>query len=101
MKVKWRHVMGSIILLINAWWLWTHVDLFYLYQKPGLDFLIQFSNWVLLLQVIYSLIGCYIGINCFAKRLSIKKSLVIEFGFLVLIILTDLFYWEIVAFFTS
>jgi hypothetical protein len=71
---EWNLVIGIIIIIINIYWGFLNVRLFYLYNFTEIVFAFTTPNWVLILNIISGIIGIIIGINVFRNKWSVKKG---------------------------
>lgn len=61
------------------YWLWHNLELAYLYRYSSVLFVIMLPDWLLTLNIIFSLIGIFFGIKIARKQLEIKKGILMNF----------------------
>lgn len=76
-------------MLLNSYWVWHHVRLFYLYHYTDVLFGFMIPDWALALYVFLGLIGIYLGIRILKNTLTIKKGLIINLSIFTLSILIE------------
>ena len=76
-KIRNR-IIGIILIVINMYWFWHNLELAYLYRYSSVLFLIMLPDWLLTLNIIFSLIGIFFGIKITRKQLEIRKGILIN-----------------------
>ena len=69
---------AAILWLINIYWLWHNLQLTYLYYYSSVLFLTMLSDWLLTLNIVFSLIGILVAIKVLRKKIDLKKGTVIN-----------------------
>jgi len=89
-KPYWNLIIGILIILLNLYWIYDNVNLYYLYHYTQIDFFIMIPDWVLLINTILGAIGIFIGARVILQKITIKKAIKIE---LVLILFGGFLDW--------
>src|SRR5690554_7379955 len=74
LKIRNR-IIGIILIVINMYWFWHNLELAYLYRYSSVLFVIMLPDWLLTLNIIFSLIGIFFGIKITRKQLEIRKGI--------------------------
>jgi len=70
---------GILLIMLNTYWIWFHVDLWYSYHYSGMLFLFMYPDWILFLNSIFGLIGVIMGIGILWNKITVKFGLIINF----------------------
>lgn len=73
-----NRIIGIILIVINIYWLWHNLQLTYLYYYSSVLFLTMLSDWLLTLNIVFSLIGILVAIKVLRKKIDLKKGTVIN-----------------------
>jgi len=60
------------------YWFWHNLELAYLYRYSSVLFVIMLPDWLLTLNIIFSLIGIFFGIKITRKQLEIRKGILMN-----------------------
>lgn len=60
------------------YWFWHNLELAYLYRYSSVLFVIMLPDWLLTLNIIFSLIGIFFGIKIARKQLEIRKGILMN-----------------------
>lgn len=77
MKLKklYKEFFGTIQILLSLFWFFHIVQLYFDYPNPNLLFAFRFPNWILVIELILSLINFILGINLVLKKIRFKNEL--------------------------
>ncbi len=67
-------VLGLIQMILSVYWIYEMISLFYKYHYTDILFAFMYPNWVLILNVLLSLINLYFGIKLLNGKIPIKRS---------------------------
>ncbi|WP_323755304.1 hypothetical protein [Roseivirga sp.] len=62
-------IIGTLLLVINIYWLYLFADLYYLYHFTNARFPYMIPDYVLFIHIVISIIGIYLGTKVFLKKL--------------------------------
>ena len=83
-KINWKLITGLIIIVCNLFWIWIHLNLFYLYNYAEILIFMPYPNWILILNSIIGIVGVCLGLSVIRKKIKIKLGILIN----IIIILT-------------
>jgi len=83
-KTYWDLVAGVIIIIINLYWTWFYLHLWYLYHYTDILFLHMFPDWVLYLNSSFGFVGILIGTRLIRKKMKIKSAILTDFLILMI-----------------
>ena len=95
MKLKklYKEFFGTIQILLSLFWFFHIVQLYFDYQNPNLLFAFRFPNWILIIELILSLINFILGINLVLKKIRFKMSYGLFILFIIIGVLLENFYY--------
>lgn len=67
-------VLGLIQMVLSVYWIYEMISLYYKYHYTDILFAFMDPNWVLILNVLLSLINLYFGIKLLNGKIPIKRS---------------------------
>jgi hypothetical protein len=70
-----RISFGIIQIVFSIYWIYHTVELYFLYQNPELLFAFRLPVWVLIIEIILSLLNVIFGINLIRNKINIIKSI--------------------------
>lgn len=70
-----RISIGIIQIILSIYWIYHTVELYFLYQNPHILFAFRLPDWVLITEIILSILNIIFGINLIRNKINIKKSL--------------------------
>ena len=70
-------------MILSVYWIYEMISLFYKYHYTDILFAFMYPNWVLILNVLLSLINLYFGIKLLLNESSIKRSYLTMFILIV------------------
>ena len=82
LKKTYKVIFGVIQILLSLFWIFYLIELYNDYQNPALLYAFRLPNWVLLFELVLSLINIILGLNLVLKKINIKKS----YGYFILIV---------------
>jgi len=74
-------------MVLSAYWIYEMISLYYKYHYTDILFAFMYPNWVLISNVLLSLINLYFGIKLLNRKIPIKQSYL---TMLILIIIVGL-----------
>ena len=74
MKKNINVIFGIIQIILSAFWIYEMALLYYKYHFTNILFAFMYPDWVLILNIILSIISLFFGIKLTMNRISIKKS---------------------------
>lgn len=89
-KDKVNKILALVTMCINALLIFNALNLFYGYNFTSKLYLFMYPNWVLLVNSVLGIIGVFMSIMLYKKKVSIKLFLVITLA-LWLVILSNYF----------
>ena len=88
-----RISFGIIQIVLSIYWVYNTVELYFLYQNPELLFAFRLPIWVLIIEIILSLLNIIFGVNLILNKINIKKSIGLFILFIVIgYLLENLYY---------
>ena len=88
--LKQHKALGILITLGNLFWMWIGLKLLYRYHFSSILSTYYTSNWILIVNTIFSILGIYIGFKVYSKKISIGKALTINIVLLLIGILIQI-----------
>ena len=76
--LKHHKALGILITLGNLFWMWIGLNLLYRYHVTSTLSTYYISDWILIVNTIFSILGIYIGVKVYSKKISISKALTIN-----------------------
>ena len=83
-KITWNLISGLIMIIVNLYWIWHSMHLWYLYHYTDILFVIMYPDWVLYFNSGLGLIGILIGIGIIKVKIKIKLGILIDIAILIL-----------------
>jgi hypothetical protein len=74
MKKNIHILLGLVQTSLSLYWLYHIISLYIAYQNPNIAFLFMYPNWVILSNIIFSVINLYFGIKLINGKISNKRS---------------------------
>lgn len=69
-------ILGLITICINVSLLYFSLDLYYGYNFTNNLYLFMYPNWVVLVNALFGLIGIFMSIMIYIKKVSVKLFLI-------------------------
>ena len=85
--LKQHKALGILITLGNLFWMWIGLNLLYRYHVTSTLSTYYISDWILIVNTIFSILGIYIGVKVYSKKISISKALTMNIVLLLIGIL--------------
>lgn len=85
--LKQSKLIGLLIIIINLFWIWFSLKLFYRYHFTDFHPTFYIPDWILITNAIFAVIGIIIGFKLINRKIGIKQALLTDFT-LILIGLT-------------
>ena len=74
LKKNTNIVLGLIQIVLSAYWIYEMISLYYKYHYTDILFAFMYPNWVLFINVLFSIINIYFGIKLINGKVSSKRS---------------------------
>ena len=91
-KIKRHYIFGIVIILVNAYWMFSNIRLYLRYKNPDLLVNIMTPNWALALNIIFTMIGIGIGIAVISKKWNIRKGILNALALIIISMFTVTFF---------
>ena len=88
-----KKIFGLIQILLSAFWIYQILDLYISYNTPGLLFAFRFPNWVLIEEVVLSIINILFGIGLILDKSTFKVSILVFISSIIIGYLVNNFYY--------
>jgi hypothetical protein len=67
-------VLGVIQILISVYWIYEMISLYYRYHYTDILFTFICADWVLVSNILFSIVNLYFGIKLLNKKILIQRS---------------------------
>ncbi len=67
-------VLGLIQILLSVYWIYEMISLYYKYHYTDILFAFMYPDWVLVFNILLSIVNLYFGIKLMNEKISIKRS---------------------------
>ena len=74
MKNKINAVLGLIQIILSVYWIYEMILLYYKYHYTDILFTFMYPDWVLVSNILLSIVNLYFGMKLLNKKTSIKRS---------------------------
>ena len=74
---KANRIIGLVTVCINSLLLFKSLYLYYLYNFTNILFLFMYPTWVLLVNALLGIIGVYLSILLYKRKIGIKIFLIV------------------------
>lgn len=74
MKNKINAVLGLIQIILSVYWIYEMILLYYKYHYTDILFTFMYPDWVLVSNILLSIVNLYFGMKLLNKKKSIKRS---------------------------
>ncbi|MDG1315262.1 MAG: hypothetical protein P8P29_07050 [Flavobacteriaceae bacterium] len=74
MKNKINAVLGLIQIILSVYWIYEMILLYYKYHYTDILFAFMYPDWVLVSNILLSIVNLYFGMKLLNKKTSIKRS---------------------------
>ncbi len=67
-------VLGLTQILLSIYWIYKMISLYYKYHYTDILFAFMYPDWVLVFNILLSIVNLYFGMKLLNKKTSIKRS---------------------------
>jgi len=67
-------VLGLFQILLSVYWIYEMISLYYKYHYTDILFAFIYPDWVLICNILLSIVNLFFGIKLWNKKISIKRS---------------------------
>lgn len=67
-------VLGLIQVLLSVYWIYEMISLYYKYHYTDILFAFMYPDWVVVFNILLSIVNLYFGIKLLNKKISVKRS---------------------------
>ena len=67
-------VLGLFQILLSVYWIYEMISLYYKYHYTDILFAFMYPDWVLICNILLSIVNLFFGIKLWNKKISIKRS---------------------------
>ena len=89
---KLEVVIGLIIAIISASWIWHFISLYYAYNYTDILFAFMYTTWMLTILTFLSCLGLMIGFQVVVGKRKFKSGTLIGLALLMLGYIADVLY---------
>lgn len=68
-------IVGSLLILANSYWIWYSCRLIYIYEFTDVDVFIRIPIWLIILNILGSIVGLFIGIKTIQGKIPALKAI--------------------------
>ena len=73
MKNKINAVLGLIQIILSVYWIYEMILLYYKYHYTDILFTFMYPDWVLVSNILLSIVNLYFGMKLLNKKTSINQ----------------------------
>ena len=67
-------VLGLVQILLSVYWIYEMISLYYKYHYTDILFAFMYTYWILIFNILLSIVNLYFGIKLLNKKTTIKQS---------------------------
>jgi hypothetical protein len=67
-------VLGLVQILLSVYWIYEMISLYYKYHYTDILFAFMYTDWILIFNILLSIVNLYFGIKLLNKKTTIKRS---------------------------
>lgn len=82
-------ISGAVLVVLNLYWIGFYVNLFYKYHYTAILFAFMLPDWLLILNVIFGIVGVYLGCTVYRSFMSIKKGIQLNISCFIFTLLVE------------
>ena len=83
--------LGYIFLLVNVYWMYENIYLFYLYHYSGMLFSYMVPDWILISNTVLGVIGLVNAVRLIRGKANRKKATALQISIIVIWILLEFY----------
>ena len=83
--------LGYIFLLVNVYWMYENIYLFYLYHYSGMLFSYMVPDWILISNTVLGVIGLVNAVRLIRGKANRKKAIALQVAIILIWVLLELY----------